>query len=225
MAKILLVEDDLDLSLTLVEKLEFEHHRVEAVANGKDALHLLGVAVYDLIILDWGLPDLCGLDILKSFRSTGGATPVLMLTGRKSVTEKEEGLDTGADDYLTKPFDMVELTARVRALLRRPVQLLENVLRFDTIELDVRSFQVTRDGKNIPLTSREFAVLEFFMRHPGQTFNAEAILDRVWRSDEAGSLQGVRVCIKRIREKLDAGGQASYISSEHGFGYKLDHLD
>lgn len=225
MAKILLVEDDLELAGTVTAHLEFEHHSVETVANGRDALHLMTVSGYDIIILDWGLPELNGIDVLKKFRSSGGTTPVLMLTGRIRALDKEAGLDTGADDYLTKPFEMIELTARIRALLRRPAQLRADVLKFGTIELDVRNFRCSRDGQDIALTSREFSVMEFFMRNPGQTFSTEAILERVWRSNEGGSLEGVRACIKRIRQKLDVGDQSAYLHSVRGYGYKLDHRD
>jgi DNA-binding response OmpR family regulator len=221
MAKILVVEDDKELSGVIEDQLRFDHHTVQAVGNGGEALHLLQFSAFDLVILDWGLPDLDGIQILTKYRSRGGTTPILMLTGRGKAVEKEQGLDSGADDYLTKPFEIIELSARVRALLRRPAQLKEDILRFEDIDLDLKSFRLIRAGKEIPLTPKEFSVMEFFMRHPGQIFSLEAILERVWRSDDKGSLEGVRSCIKRLREKLDAAGQPSFITSVHGFGYKL----
>lgn len=143
-----------------------------------------------------------------------------MLTGHGSVADKENSFDSGADDYLTKPFHVRELSARVRALLRRPTQLNSNVLKVDKIALDPSSFLVTREGKSIVLSKLEFAVLEFFMRHPNEVFSPDALLERVWPLDSERSPEGVRTLIKKLRAKIDYS-VVSLIQNVHGRGYKL----
>lgn len=221
MAKILIVEDDLDLRAIVEDWLKHEHHVVECASRGNEAVELLNIYPYDLIILDWELPELNGIQILRQFRNRGGRTPVLMLTGKGALDEKETGLDSGADDYLTKPFHMKELSARIRALLRRPAEPGETLITVGDLSLNPTTFAVTRGGAQIKLLPKEFALLEFLMRHPDQVFSAEALLDRVWRSDSDAAPETVRTCIKRLRKKLDSESEESLIQTLHGIGYKL----
>jgi DNA-binding response OmpR family regulator len=144
------------------------------VHNGRDGLDRLRNCQYDIIILDWALPDTTGLEICRTYRAEQGVTPIVMLTGRGSVSDKEIGLDSGADDYLTKPFNMKELSARLRALLRRSTQQPSNVLKAGELTVDPAKYKVMKNGVDIQLLPREFALLEFFMRHPDEVFSAEA---------------------------------------------------
>lgn len=221
MAKILLVEDEEDISDLITAWLKNDHHVVETAATGETAKDLLRVYTYDLLILDWMLPGISGVDVCKHFRDGGGITPVLMLTAKKHVDEKSAGLDAGADDYLTKPFELKELSARVRALLRRPVGFSGTVLQVGPIVMDTSTYKVTRAAEEIQLLPKEFALLEFFMRHPGQVFSAEALLDRVWASESEASPETIRTYIKRLRKKIDEEGKPSMVSTVHGVGYKL----
>jgi Response regulators consisting of a CheY-like receiver domain and a winged-helix DNA-binding domain len=220
-SKILLVEDDQGLAKLVRNWLSLEHHTVEHVEDGDEALHRLKINEYDLIILDWSLPKLTGLDVLQQFRGLGGNTPVIMLTGKDSISDKELGFDTGADDYLTKPFHGKELTARIKALLRRPANLVSDVLKVGDIVLERADFRVTRNGQDIRLLPKEFALLEFFMRYPNKVFSAEALLERVWVSESEATVDAVTSCIKRLRKKLEVDGGKSPISTVHGVGYKL----
>jgi DNA-binding response OmpR family regulator len=223
MAKILIVEDEPDLAEPVRAYLTHEHHLVEVVDDGLEALERLRFYKYDLIILDWMLPGMHGVEVCKNFRQSGGTTPILMLTSRKQTNDKITGLDAGADDYLTKPFDVQEISARVRALLRRPQAVTSNVLTARNIILETSTFRVTRDGTEISLLPKEFALLEFFMRHPNQVFSAEALLDRVWSSESEASPETIRTYIKRLRQKIDIKGEKnSIIATVHGVGYKLD---
>lgn len=222
MAKILIVEDEPDLSEPVRAYLAHEHHLVEVVADGLEAMERLRFYKYDVIILDWMLPGMQGVDVCKNFRTNGGTTPILMLTSRKQTHDKIIGLDAGADDYITKPFDVQEISARVRALLRRPQVVNSNVLKARNLVLETSTFKVTRDEHDIQLLPKEFALLEFFMRHPNQVFSAEALLDRVWSSESEASPETIRTYIKRLRQKIDMNTTPSIISTVHGVGYKLE---
>ncbi|HEY9793633.1 MAG TPA: response regulator transcription factor [Candidatus Obscuribacterales bacterium] len=224
MAKILIVEDDVGLARMVSDWLKFEHHMVEMANNGRDGLDKLKSFEYDLVVLDVDLPELSGIEVCKEFRSTGGTTPVLLLTGKNTLTDKETGFGAGADDYLTKPFHMKELSMRLRALLRRAEGsfAVGDQLKYRDIELDVKTHRVTRSGKELQLLPKEFALLEFLMRHQGQVFNGEALLSRVWASESETSIDAVSTCIKRLRKKIDLEGENSLIRTVHGVGYKLD---
>ncbi|HEY9784785.1 MAG TPA: response regulator transcription factor [Candidatus Obscuribacterales bacterium] len=222
MAKVLVIEDEPDFSELIASYLKSEHYTVEVVDSGEEGLDRLKFYKYDVIILDWVLPGVSGVEVCRAFRGTGGTTPILMLTSKKHVDEKEAGLDAGADDYLTKPFELKELSARVRALLRRPSAFSGSVLKVGNLELEPNSFRVTRNGEEISLLPKEFALLEFLMRHPNQVFSPEAILDRVWASESEASPETIRTYIKRLRKKLDVEGKPSMLSTVHGVGYKLE---
>lgn len=221
MAKILLVEDEADISDLVCAWLAKDHHVVEVAESGEEALDIIRVYPFDVLILDWVLPGISGVDVCRQYRNTGGLSPILMLTAKKDVDAKEAGLDAGADDYLTKPFELKELSARIRALLRRPTPFSGNKLKVGAIELDTTSHEVTRDGKQIELLPKEFALLSFFMRHPNQVFSADALLDRVWSSDSEASPETIRTYIKRLRKKIDIKGETSMVGTVHGVGYKL----
>ncbi|HMP53951.1 response regulator [bacterium] len=222
MAKVLLVEDDRNLAGTVREWLEFEHYLVEWVETGTDALDMMKSYKYDVIIMDLTLPKMDGIEVCKNFRQQGGETPILILTGRGTVPDKELGFDAGADDYLTKPFHLKELSARIRALLRRPKDFAGEVLKAGNISLDIGSHTVTKEGKDIHLPRMEFALLEFLMRHKGQVFSAEALLDRVWTADSDKSPETIRTSVKKLRSKIDTKGEPSLIRNVHGVGYKLE---
>src|SRR5256885_306449 len=173
MAKILLVEDEHDLAILVRNWLVAELHLVEIVNNGLEALNCLEVNSYDLMILDLLLPGLDGLQVCRRYRAKKGALPILMLTAMSSVDEKEIGLDAGADDYLTKPFHLKELAARVRVLLRRPAAVTSNELKAGNITLNPGSRQAFKGEEELNLQPKELALLEFFMRHPNQPFSSD----------------------------------------------------
>jgi OmpR-family two-component system manganese-sensing response regulator len=221
MSKILVAEDDTQCAELIGLFLERGQHVFETVEDGAEALDRLKLYSYDLVILDWNLPKVSGVEVLRTYRNRGGTTPVLMLTGHKSVTHKVEGLESGADDYLTKPFDGEELQARLRALLRRPHSLLGDVLKVADIEYDTASLSVRRAGQEIKLRPKELAVLEFFLRHAGQVFTPEHILEQVWSSESDATTEAIVSCIKRIRKALDEGREQSIIRNVHGAGYGI----
>jgi len=226
MAKILLVEDDRDLSMMVKAGLEGERHVVETAFDGSEALHLLKTEEYDVVVLDWQLPELSGIEVLKKIRQTSKPVSVIMLTGKSGIDHKEEGMDTGADDYLTKPFDMRELHARLRALLRRPggaTGVTGNTLKIADLELDPVKYRLTRGDKDIHLTPKDFALLEFFMRNPDHVFSVQTILSRVWSYESDASPEGLRAAIRRIRKAVDITDDPnnSIIENVARVGYRL----
>ncbi len=223
MAKILLVEDDVALARMIGTLLLSQRHTVEIVYDGFDARHRVSAFKYDLLILDWNLPNVTGIELCKEFRDSGGHTPVLMLTAKGSSHDKVEGLDSGADDYVTKPFDSQEFLSRVRALVRRNRVNTETIiLTAGDLNLNLASAVVTKGGQEIRLFPKEFALLEFFMRHQGQYFLAEALVDRVWSSESEITAESIRPHINRLRKKLDDPGKPSKIHTSRGLGYKFD---
>jgi DNA-binding response OmpR family regulator len=222
MAKILIVEDDRALSELIVDWLAGEKHVPEPVYGGSEGLERLTYYKYDVVILDWELPGVSGPEICQQFRDSGGQTPIIMLTGKKDVVDKTTGLDAGADDYLTKPFHMQELSARLRALLRRGTsEVNRTILTAGHVSLDPVSRKVTCNGEELSLQPKEFSLLEFLLRHPNQPFSAEAILDRVWSSESDASPDTVRLQIMRLRNKIDVEGKESMIRTIHRVGYIL----
>lgn len=222
MAKILLVEDDSDLSGRIYEWLSFEQHAVECVFDGQEAAERLKIYQYELVILDWNLPGKSGIDVCQEHRASSGSTPILMLTGKNSINDKETGLDAGADDYLTKPFHLKELSARIRALLRRPVTFTGTTLKAGRLELNPSSHQLRMDGREVSLLPKEYAILEFLMRHPNEVFSPDALLNRVWNSESDASTDTVYTYIKTLRKKLSPEAPSSIIKTVHGVGYKLE---
>lgn len=219
MAKILVVEDDQALASMMQKWLQFEHHTVEAVHDGQQGLENLKFYKYDAVILDWDLPRMSGPEVCKQFRASGGTSPVIMLTGKNAVDDKITGLESGADDYLTKPFNMKELSARLRAVMRRPTEYKGDVLTSGDIVLDAKQMRVTRGGQDVGLSQAEFALLQFLMRNHTQVFSPEALLDRIWHSSSDVSPAAIRTHIKNVRKKLDVDGADSIIRNVHGVGY------
>lgn len=222
MPKVLIVEDDADFLSRLQEWLSLEKFIVESTGDGSDALDRLKTYQYDVIVLDWNLPGMSGVDVLDAFRKNGGKTPVLMLTGRNTVKEKTTGLDAGADDYLTKPFDLLELSARLRALLRRPHIVQSDVLKNGEIELDTVSRAVKVAGRSVTLLPLEYALLEFLMRHPNQVFSHTALVDRVWKAESTATSEAVRTLVMALRKKIASPGRTSVIKTVHGMGYRFE---
>ena len=223
MPKLLLVEDELNVRQTVEVTLQSAQYEVDACGDGHSALALLRLSAYDLLVLDWNLPDMTGLDICKRYRQSGGESPVLFLTGRTEQSTIVTGLDAGADDYLKKPFATSELLARVRALLRRHKAITEDVLTHLDLKVDVKSKTVTRKGERISLAPKEFDLLVFFMRHPHEVFSADSIASYISDASEDASENNARTIIWRLREALDVGGQESYIRNvrSHGYGLSL----
>ncbi|CAN5463976.1 response regulator transcription factor [soil metagenome] len=225
MAKIIMVDDDVALCGVVKDWLESQGHTMETVFTGRDGEDFLTTYKYDLIILDWTLPDLAGVDICGKMRRNGVQTPILMLTGKTHIDDKEKGLDAGADDYLTKPFDLKELSARVRAILRRPEQVTGNLIVRGDLRLDTSSRKFMVKDQELKLYPRDFALLEFFMRHPNQVFPAETLVNRVWSADTAAGTDTVRTAIKRLRQQLESVGLKETLSTVYGVGYQLVCLD
>jgi DNA-binding response OmpR family regulator len=222
MSKILVIDDEHDLADQLKKALLREQHVVETVYDGQSAVDVLSVSDFDLLVLDWMMPRMNGIEVLRWYRSKGKKSPILMLTAKSELDDKETGLDSGADDYLTKPFHLREFTARVRALLRRASTAADNVITCGDVSLDTTARRVLRDGVEVRLEPREFNLFEFLMRHQGQPFTADALVVRVWQSDSEVSPDAVRVYIRGLRKKLDSEGQPSIISTVHGSGYRID---
>ncbi|RTL45361.1 MAG: response regulator transcription factor [Candidatus Melainabacteria bacterium] len=225
MAKILVVEDDRLVAELLKDRLQLEHHKVELAFNGQDALDLAISFHYDLLILDLGLPQLDGIDVLKRYRNKGETSPVLILTGKNQTHQKEQGLDAGADDYMTKPYDIRELCARVRALLRRSASSTSNVLKCGNITMDTEKAEVKVNGVVVKLVQTEYLLLEFLMRNKGRIFSADELLRSCWDSDTEATEGAVRTYVTRIRKKIDTDGSKSLLQSIYGLGYKLDDSD
>lgn len=219
--KILVVEDDQLIRQMLTLLLEEQPYTVEVASDGSAAWDLLQAYSYDLVILDLTLPKVDGLTLCRQIRHRGSQTPILMLTGRENHHDRALGLDAGADDYVTKPFDAEELLARVRALLRRsgPKQ---THLSWGALDLDPRSCQVTYGGQTIALTPKEYALMELFLRHPQQVFSCGAILDHLWHAEEAPGEEAIRTHIKGLRQKLKtAQVTPDPIETVYGLGYRL----
>ncbi len=224
MAKILIVEDEADLAELVKNWLVKDHHLVEIADDGLEALIRMETNNYDVVILDIMLPSVNGMEICKRYRKSGGSAGIIMVTAKGHVDDKETGLDSGADDYMTKPFQLKELAARVRAVLRRNHGQAQDVMRFRDLEIDVNEFKVMKGGHEVHLLPKEFRLLEFFLRHPHQVFSAEDILSSVWESDTEALLDTVRGHITRVRKKLDTAGTPSIIATVYGVGYKLGEL-
>lgn len=224
MPKILLVEDDLRLAGALAETLANAGYSVESAATNSEAQYMVTQFAYDLIVLDWELPDREGISVCAQYRATGGNAPVLMLTGRSSIEHKEIGFDLGVDDYVTKPFNVRELLMRIRALLRRPGNFTGETIQLRRISIDMKCRLVFMDNEEVKLQPIEFDMLLFFFRHPDQVFSPEQLLNHCWPASAGVSTESVYACIRRLRRKLDSvsNNSCSIITTVHGAGYRLD---
>lgn len=223
MAKILLIEDNEALGGFVKTALESAKYDVDWVTTGTEGLYWLKNEPYAAAILDWQLPEISGIQICKQFRETGGTTPILMLTGKDKTEDLVEGFDAGADDYMSKPFEMGELHARLKNLIRRQPQAHSDVLTVGGIELRPGCGEVLIGDKPVKLTRKEFNILELLMRNPGHPFTVDAIMQRVWPSDSEASPEGVRSHITRLRQRLAAVSEesASAIEAVYGMGYRI----
>jgi len=224
-ARILIVEDEEALTLLLRYNLEAEGYQVETVARGDDADTRLKEALPDLVILDWMLPGLSGIELCRRLRARPDtqSLPIIMLTARGEESERIRGLATGADDYIVKPFSVPELVARVRALLRRSSpERVALVLSLGEIELDREKKRVSRDGSTVDLGPTEFRLLEFLMERPGRVFTREQLLDGVWGSDVYIDERTVDVHVGRLRKALNRGQRSDPIRTVRGAGYAFD---
>lgn len=221
MPKVLIADDDERLRVFVADWLEHENFVVDVAVDGDDCKEYLLSTTYDVLIIDWDMPKMSGVEVCRWFRATGGTTPILMLTGKDHIDEKETGFGVGVDDYFTKPFEVRELSARVRALLRRNQNIVSNTMEIGVLTINPEAHSAAINNERLKLTGTEFSVLEFLARHPDQVFSAEALLARVWNEPADVSLDAVRVCVGRLRAKLETHGQASLIENVHGAGYKL----
>ncbi len=223
MAKILVVEDNLELSDNIQEYLSAQSHNVDCCGDGVAALGYLKSYEYDVIVLDWTLPKMSGIELLKQYRAQGGVTPIVMLTGRRDLDDKECGFDAGADDYLTKPFELRELAMRIKSLIRRApnANAPSDVLKIADVVLNKQTRQVTKAGVEVKLMPKDFAILELLLTYPNKVFSAEALIDRIWSSSTEASPDVVRKHINRIRGQIDSKDGASLIRTVHGVGYSL----
>jgi DNA-binding response OmpR family regulator len=222
LSKVLIVEDDISIANVVKDALSDNKYNVDMVHNGADARAYLSSVQYDLIIFDWQLPDCSGIELCNEFRAGGGAAPVLFLTGRNTVPDRITGLDSGADDYLTKPFDVRELLSRVRALLRRPPSVTYKTIKTRNIELDPVNHTVTMAGGELKLYPKEFSLLELFMRSPQRVFSPDDLLSKVWPTDSDASIETVRTTILRLRQKVEADPENPLIRTIRGVGYRLE---
>ena len=220
---ILLVEDEEGLRMTLSDRLRSEGYAVAFAADGDEGLNKATSQPFDLIILDIMLPNRSGLDVCRDVRIAGLATPILLLTARDQTADKVIGLKLGADDYVTKPFDTLELMARVEALLRRsPGRATHTVLQLGPLRMDVRATEVTRAGKEVALSAREFQLLRHFMEHPGATLSRSELLQEVWGYEDGTFTRTVDVHIASLRQKLEKDPKhPELILTVPGMGYKL----
>ena len=220
--KILVVDDERAVRESLRRALELEGYEIELAADGSEALYRLeGSEEPDAVILDVLMPGVDGLEVCRRLRGSGSKLPVLMLTARTEVEDRVAGLDAGADDYVTKPFALEELLARVRALLRRTSDEEGDVVRFGDLELDPTTREVTRGGRPIELTRTEFSLLELFMRNPRQVLTRTIIFERVWGYDFGYASNSLDVYIGYLRRKTEADGEPRLIHTVRGVGYAL----
>jgi two-component system response regulator MprA len=220
--RVLVIEDDTSVSAAVRRALLLAGYEVMQAATGQAGLISAETDIPDAIVLDLGLPDIDGVEVCRRLRSTGNRTPILMLTARVEVEDRVDGLEAGADDYLVKPYDVRELQARLKAILRRHIDGVDGrVLRYEELELDPDAHAARVGGREIELTRTEFQLLELLMLNPRRVLSSELIYDRVWGYDFGPSGNALRVYIGYLRRKLEAGGERRLIQTVHGVGYVL----
>lgn len=218
--KLLIIEDDEAILKVLKRGLVYEGYQVETALDGAEGLTLARESHPDLVLLDWMLPGMDGLEVCRRMRAVG-STPILMLTAKDTLHDRVMGLDAGADDYLVKPFELDELFARIRALLRRSQPERVQMLSFCDLNLDTGTRMASRRGREISLTAKEYDLLELFMRHPRQVLTRELIFDRVWGYDFGGESNVLDVYIRYLRQKIEAEENPRLIHTVRGVGYVL----
>ncbi len=218
--RILIIEDDPAILKVLQRGLAYEGYTVDIATDGRTGLNLAHDHHPDLVILDWMLPGMDGLEVCRRLRLQGGI-PILMLTAKDTIQDRVQGLDAGADDYIVKPFNLDELTARMRALLRRTQTERNQVYQFADLTMDTSSRQVTRGKRLVSLTAKEYELLELFLRHPRQVLTREVIFDRVWGYDFGGESNVLEVYIRYLRQKLEAEDEQRLIHTVRSVGYVL----
>ena len=219
--RVLVIEDDERLSSVLARGLRKQAFAVDTAADGEEALFLAQTNSYDLLILDVMLPERDGFDVCRQLREDGSSVPILMLTARDGVADRVAGLDLGADDYLTKPFDFAELLARSRALLRRREVYRSPLLQVGDLTLDTAARSASRNGRPIELTAKEYSVLEYLVENAGRVLGRAEIAEHVWDERYDPFSNVVDVYIQRLRRKLDGTGPGSFIRTRRGEGYQL----
>lgn len=219
--RVLVVEDERDLNNIITKYLKKNNFNVDNVFDGEEALDYLNSAEYDLVILDVMMPKINGYEVLKTMRKENNDTPVLMLTAKDGIDDKVKGLDLGADDYLIKPFDFDELSARIRAITRRKFGNTTNILQIDDLMIDINKKIVTRAGINIELTAKEYEVLVYLIQNKGHILSRDKIRDGVWNFDYEGESNIIDVIIKNIRKKIAIGDSKDLIFTKRGLGYVI----
>lgn len=219
--RILLIEDDPGVSRVLARGLSYEGYEVQAATDGEQGLNLLRTQLPDLIILDVMLPGMDGLEVLRRARAESYAGPVLLLTARSRPEHQIAGFESGADDYVLKPFSFDVLAARVRAHLRRQEQDEPAALHFEDLTLDIAAHQVRRAGREVTLTAQEFRILQVFMEHPGRVLSKSVVLDRAWGVGYLGDPNIVETYVKLLRQKLETEGETRVLQTIRGAGYVL----
>jgi two-component system response regulator MprA len=218
--RILIIEDDPAILKVLQRGLAYEGYTVDVATDGRTGLNLAHDHHPDLVILDWMLPGMDGLEVCRRLRLQGGL-PILMLTAKDTIQDRVQGLDAGADDYIVKPFNLDELTARIRALFRRTQVERNQVYQFADLTMDSDSRQVTRGKRLVPLTAKEYELLELFLRHPRQVLTREVIFDRVWGYDFGGESNVLEVYIRYLRQKLELENESRLIHTVRSVGYVM----
>ena len=217
--KILVVEDEKDLNRVITKHLKKNNYSVDSCFDGEEALDYISYGEYDLIITDIMMPKIDGYGLIKQLRNDKNSTPVIMLTAKDGLDDKILGLDSGADDYIVKPFEFDELLARIRVLIRRNYGFATNIIQVDDVVLDISKKLVTRSGKSISLTGKEYEVLEYLFKNKTGIISREQILNHVWDYDYEGVSNIIDDIIKNIRKKLDVGSKKPIIHTKRGLGY------
>ncbi|MDR3616386.1 MAG: response regulator transcription factor [Candidatus Obscuribacterales bacterium] len=223
MSKALIIEDDPNVANTLAELLRHSGWTIETTNNGADGLQLISQFSYDLVLLDWCLPDLTGLELCTRYRASGGTMPIIFITGQNDVADIESGLDAGSNDYITKPFEKRELMARIRNVMRQPRGIATvDVIRISNITFDSRRRLISSETKVAQFTAVEYNLIEYLLRNKGESFTTDQLFNAIWQSDSNSSEETVRVHIRVVRRKLELAGLPALILHRRGFGYSLE---